>query len=64
MSYNQDDSKIKTNRFKGIGIGYDVKSNAKMIKKSPGPGDYETINKNNSAVHKSSFNFKLSRGGI
>lgn len=64
VSYNQDDSKVKTNRFKGIGMGYDVKSNAKMIKRSPGPGDYETINSGDTAVNKSTFNFKLSRGGI
>ena len=43
VAYNQDDSKVKSNRFKGIGMGYDVKSNMKLIKQSPGPGDYDTV---------------------
>lgn len=40
-SYNQDDTSTKMTRFTGIGIGYDVKSNAKRIKLTPGPGEYE-----------------------
>jgi len=27
VAYNQDDEHVKMNRFKGISLGYDVKSN-------------------------------------
>lgn len=41
VSYNQDDTAIKMTRFKGAGIGYDVKTNAKPIKLTPGAQDYD-----------------------
>jgi len=41
VSYNQDDTAVKMTRFKGAGIGYDVKANAKAIKLTPGPQEYE-----------------------
>ena len=63
-AYNQDDEHVKMTRFKGISLGYDVKSNMKMIKKAPGPCEYETIKSNENAVVKPTFNFKLQRGGI
>ena len=34
----------------------------KLIKKSPGPGDYDTIK--SAPLEKSTFNFKLNRGGV
>jgi len=62
--YNQDDEHVKMTRFKGISLGYDVKSNQKPIKNAPGPCEYNTINSKNNAVVKPTFNFKLQRGGI
>lgn len=64
MSYNQDDSHVKMNRFKNIGMGLDPKSNARLIKDCPGPADYNTINPNDSAVFKASFNYFLMHGGL
>lgn len=47
------------NRFPGAFIGYDVKSNQKTIKSTPGPGFYEP-----SSGEKKSHNVELQRGGV
>lgn len=36
----------------------------KLIKNSPGPCEYDTINQKENAVSKPTFNFKLKMGGI
>jgi hypothetical protein len=41
--YNTDDSAVRPSRFKGIGFGFDFKSNNKLIKRSPGPADYNIV---------------------
>ena len=43
-SYNTSDQFIKPKRFSNISIGYDIKSTLKLIKQSPGPGQYNTEN--------------------
>ena len=43
-------------RFTGISMGYDVKSNAKRIKLTPGPGEYES---HSDSVTKHTHNFVL-----
>jgi len=51
-------------RFSNISLGYDVKSNQKMIKLTPGPGQYETVPADDNAVIKKTFNHALKHGGI
>jgi hypothetical protein len=59
VSYNTDDTAIKMTRFKGAGIGYDVKANAKQIKLTPGPQDYEVQPFHSNAVIKHTHNYAL-----
>lgn len=51
-------------RFTNISLGKDVKCNQKLIKKSPGPQDYNVIPDDNNSVVKKTFNSKLNQGGI
>lgn len=64
LSYNQDDKHIKMNRFSGISLGYDVKSNQKLIKLTPGPGNYDTVPADKNSVIIPTFNYALQNGGI
>ena len=51
-------------RFTNISLGKDVKSNQKLIKKCPGPQDYDVLPADNNSVVKRTFNTKLNQGGI
>jgi len=50
-------------RFAGIGMGYDVKSNQKDIKLTPGPGDYNIMPPENQTFLKKTHNYALQNGG-
>ena len=50
-------------RFAGVGIGYDVKSNQKEIKLTPGPGDYDIMPPENQTFIKKTHNYALQNGG-
>ena len=56
LTYNQDDTSVKMTRFTGISLGYDVKSNQKRIKLTPGPGEYDV---KDSSVNKPTHNYLL-----
>ena len=46
-------------RFTNISLGKDVKYNQKLIKKCPGPQDYDVLPSDNNSVVKRTFNTKL-----
>lgn len=48
-------------RFTGISLGYDVKSNQKRIKLTPGPGEYES---KEDSVTIPTHNYLLNKGGL
>ena len=64
VSYNQDDKAVRPTRFAGVSLGYDVKSNQKQIKYTPGPADYDTIPSHSNSVIIKTHNYSLNRGGI
>ena len=45
-------------------MGYDVKHNQKLIKFTPGPGDYDTVPSDANSVIKKTFNYALNNGGL
>ena len=51
-------------RFNGVSLGYDVKSNQKIIKATPGPGDYDTVPADANSVIKKTHNYALNNGGV
>ena len=63
VSYNQDDKHVKMTRFAGISLGFDVKSNQKEIKLTPGPGDYDIMPPENQTFLKKTHNYALQNGG-
>lgn len=57
--YNTDDKAVRPSRFKGISFGFDGKSNTAMIKRSPGPADYNVVTSKNNSVNTNTFNYHL-----
>lgn len=65
LSYDQTDKAVKPARFDGVSLGMDMKCTARLIKLTPGPGDYDNIMKLDSAVVKKSHNYMYNNyGGI
>lgn len=52
---------VRHTRYSKIGFGYDIKSNMKLIKQSPGPGHYETesLTRMSSKLLSKGFNYYL-----
>jgi hypothetical protein len=71
VSYDQNDKIIKMNKHQGTrAMGFDVKSNAKRIKITPGPADYMLTNERfktgigATSCNRVSQNYKFNNGGL